>query len=314
MLKKNRQVESNPLEPLEQAALRNAPLSVGQPEDIGQEPMARGRFLVPSDGEIVVENLQVPGRQVKIHSGSALDAYFQHDGDVYQFRTRVLEMDTPVRLNDTMIVRGVRIAAPTKIERGNRRQIYRQSFASVNPRVKADIWAIPHSLLTPRQLELVGKVEEEDSKSIEQGAPGMQFLIERGEAKITRPHAANAVAVTVPGLNLTQSQTLLAKPSNWQGEIADASEFGLGFVVHNVVYSRFKVFQPLLVRFKLPDVTKPIEFMVEVRRVQELNDGARVGGLLMVDSKNQHEITSARALAQFALQIQRDRVRGKRGP
>ena len=64
------------MEALELAALRNAPLSVGRPETIGREPMARGRFLVPKDGVLVLENLQVPGRNVDISVGSIIEAFF----------------------------------------------------------------------------------------------------------------------------------------------------------------------------------------------------------------------------------------------
>src|SRR5690606_32375238 len=78
------------LEAFELAAVRNAPLSVSTPGEQGKSPMARGRFLLPQDGSVLIENLQVPGRAVAIRKDQPIEAYFQHDGTVYQFRSRVL--------------------------------------------------------------------------------------------------------------------------------------------------------------------------------------------------------------------------------
>ena len=140
------------MEALELAALRNAPLSVGRPETIGREPMARGRFLVPKDGVLVLENLQVPGRNVDISIGSIIEAFFQSEGDLYTFRSRVLAMDTPVRLNDTLVVKGMQVSAPKTVDKGNRRRIYRQSFAVADAPVDVELWAVPQSMLTPQQI------------------------------------------------------------------------------------------------------------------------------------------------------------------
>lgn len=310
MRKKPDKDAARALKPLEQAASRNAPLSVGRPDRIGKEPMARGRFLVPKDGEIVIENLQVPGRRVDIQVGCKLDAFFQHDGRVYQFRTEVLEMDTPVRLNDSVMVKGVRIVAPTAIEPGNRRQIYRQSFAAVNPAIDVDIWAVPRSALTDVQIKLLGEIEETPDQPAETEDPG--FYINRGPTETPNPRALNVVPVAVRGLCLAQLEPVLEGRPNWRGQVTDASEFGVGLTIERVVYSRLKVFQPLAVRFRIPNVTRPLEFLIEVRRVQELRDGARLGGVLLLNAASQQEFEDARILGLFAFETQRDRVRNNR--
>jgi len=296
---------------LEYAALRNAPLSVSKPELIGKEPMPRGRFLVPEGGAIIIENLQVPGRSVDIAVGDTLEAFFQHDGHLFSFRTRVLEMDAPVQLNGTVMVRGMKIAAPRKIDSGNRRQIYRQSFASVNPLVGVQVWAVPREALSKEQAKLLGEHEEITGgfdNSLEEAG---EYLIERSGSDTNQLASADLVQASVPGLVLAQLGKVQADPPHWYGEVADASEFGLGLTVHDVVYSRFKIFQPLAIRFRLPESKEPLDFLFEVRRVQRLKAGARLGGLLLINAANQGEVKASRELSAFALHIQRERARKK---
>lgn len=308
----------NGMEALELAALRNAPLSVGRPECIGKEPMARGRFLVPKDGVLVLENLQVPGRNVDITVDAVVEAFFQADGDLYTFRTRVLEMDTPVQLNDTLVVKGMKVAAPKSVEKGNRRRIYRQSFAVAESPVDAEVWAVPEHMLTPQQMAALIREESEqpETPAADESGDGWVFEPEAGDAPKpvanVAPTPRDIVRTAIPGLSLAQLRPLMDGKPNWRGEIADASEFGVGLSVLRVVYSRLKVFQPLVVRFTLPESTRPLEFLMEVRRVQALKNGARLGGLFIIDASQGREVQAARELAQFSLQLQRARAQRTR--
>ncbi len=303
---------------LEEAASRNAPLSMSKPESIGREPMPRGRFLAPENDSIVVENLQVPGRRVDVQIGSTLEAFFQHEGRLYTFSTRVLEMDKPVRLNGDVLVRGMKVTAPSKVEAGNRRQIYRQSFALVSPPVGVSAWAIPRTVLTADQAEYLAELEQAESvrprpEPDEIADPGRtEFLIERSGETTNQIRSAETVRTAIPRLELDQLGDLTRTPPHWSGEIADASEFGIGLTLHDVVYSRLKVFQPLAIRFTLPEIETPLRFLMEVRRVQPLKSGARLGGLLLVNARHQAELKASRDVASFAIQLQRERVRSKK--
>ncbi len=296
------------LEAFELASLRNSPLSVIRPGELGKAPMARGRFLLPQGDTMVVENLQIPGRAVAIRVEEAIEAFFQHDGQVYQFRSRVIEMDTPVQLNDTMVVRGMRIAAPKSIERGNRRSIYRQSFASVQPPVDVQAWAVPLDLLTPDQGALLTPIDAVAGSAASGEIEG--FRIERAERVVTGIAPVDTLFETVRGLTLEQVRPVLKTPAHWRGEVADASEFGIGLVLHRLVYSRLKVFQPLAVRFTLPGSDVSSEFLLEIRRVQGAGEGnARLGGMLMINALSASEVRASRELAKFTLDLQRERAR-----
>lgn len=294
----------------ELAALRNTPLSVVRPEEIGKAPMARGRFLAPEDGTVLVENLQIPGRSVTLRQDQVIEAYFLHEGEIYCFRSRVVEMDTPVRLNDTTVVRAMRIRAPEKIGRGNRRSIYRQSFASVNPPVDVGVWAVPLEMLTDEQRSHAGGGQER-APGVEEGVDG--FRVERAERSFKGLTPAQTLYDQVPRLGLEQLRGLMRTEPHWHGEVADASEFGLGITVMRVVYSRLKIFQPLVLRFRLPGTGDALEFLFEIRRVQGLNDtDARLGGLLLIDATSQAELRASRELARFTLELQRERARRMR--
>lgn len=307
--------QSEGFKAFELASLRNSPISVLPPEELGKSPMARGRFLMPQDGVVIIENLQIPGRRVSLSQGQSIEAFFQHDGQIYQFRSRVIEMDTPVRLNDTMVVRGMKIAAPVKIEKGNRRTIYRQSFATVSPAVACSIWTVPLSVLTPDQVAGLASGDEDEgytpSPITTPAGDAMDgFRIERGVRFSHGPTASETVLESVYGLTLDQCGPLLRTNPAWTGEVADASEFGLGITVRNIVYSRLKVFQPLAVRFRLPAYSQDMAFMIEIRRVQRLGeDSARVGGLLLINAMNQDEVRASRELAKFSLELQRERAK-----
>lgn len=307
----------SPSEAFKLAAQRNSPLSVVRPEEMGLAPMARGRFLEPDGDTVTIENLQIPGRAVTLRAGHPIEAFFQHDGDVYQFRSRILRMDTPVRLNEATVVRGMTIAAPTRIEKGNRRNIYRQSFASLNPPVDVQVWPVPLAMLTPEQCEQIGHTPEAPAPTPQPqpdaaAEPATEPGAEAGaEAPVRRALApSQTLFEPVVGLTLGQVRPLLDTEPAWAGEVTDASEFGLGFTVLRVVYTRLKIFQPLVVGFRLPGVDTPMRFLFEVRRVQALNrSDARLGGLLLINAGDHAEVFAARELARFTLELQRDRAR-----
>lgn len=303
--------QSEGFKAFELASLRNSPISVLPPEELGKSPMARGRFLMPQDGVMIIENLQVPGRRVSLCRDQSIEAFFQHDGQIYQFRSRVIEMDTPVRLNDTMVVKGMKIAAPVRIDKGNRRTIYRQSFATVTPAVACSIWTVPISVLTPDQVaRLAPKTEADAGRNADGDAAIDGFRIERGERLHHGPTAAETVLESVQGLTLEQCGPVLRTDPVWAGEVADASEFGLGITVRDIVYSRLKVFQPMVVRFRLPAHSTDMVFMIEIRRVQRLGeDSARVGGLLLINAMSREEVRASRELAKFSLELQRERAK-----
>jgi hypothetical protein len=306
------------------AVVRNSPLSVARPADIGSLPMARGRILRPVDGAILIENLQIPGRRVPIERGDQVEAYFVQTGEVYRFRARVLSMDTPVQLNDSMVVRGMKLTAPALVERGNRRRIYRQSFVSLRPAVEASVWAVPLDLLTPDQRALVvaepppepelqaPAAGAEDDALPEEPAPGAieGFRIERAERVIQGLAPHETLFEPVPGLTLGQVRAVTKTPPHWSGEVIDASEFGIGLRIARVIYSRLKVFQPLVVRFRLPGVRRPMEFLLEVRRVQGAGrSDARLGGTMLINPADAGEVGAVRDLAKYTLTLQRERAK-----
>ena len=298
------------------AAQRNSPLSVVRPEEMGLAPMARGRFLEPDGDTVTIENLQIPGRAVTLRAGHPIEAFFQHDGDVYQFRSRIVRMDTPVRLNEATVVRGMTIAAPTRIEKGNRRNIYRQSFASLNPPVDVQVWPVPLAMLTPEQCELIGHTPETSAPTPQPKPDDAEPAPEPGVEAGAEPPARRALAPSqtlfepIAGLTLGQVRPVLDTEPAWAGEVTDASEFGLGFTVLRVVYTRLKIFQPLVVGFRLPGVDTPMRFLFEVRRVQALNrTDARLGGMMLINAGDHAEVFATRELARFTLELQRDRAR-----
>lgn len=118
---------------LDEACMRNAVIELHRRENQNSHPAARGRMLAIRDETVLVADPQIIGREAMLFTGQDLDGYFAASGAMFQFATRVVETDTPMRLNNQKIVLGVRLSLPKSLRRGQRRSAYRTSLVCDTP-------------------------------------------------------------------------------------------------------------------------------------------------------------------------------------
>ncbi|MFG0283977.1 MAG: PilZ domain-containing protein [Phycisphaerales bacterium JB039] len=129
-------------EALREACGRNAPIEVFRADAEAIDPPARGRLLQLRDDGIVIEKVQVIGRDIRFYAGVPIDAYFSYHGTIFHFRTKVIAAAGPVQLNRRTIVPGMTLARPARVEPGQRRSVYRVSLAGQPTQIEASIWRL----------------------------------------------------------------------------------------------------------------------------------------------------------------------------
>ncbi|HHN77596.1 MAG TPA: hypothetical protein ENK11_02840, partial [Phycisphaerales bacterium] len=222
-----------PAEILREACDRNVPICVVRPEQAGRVPMARGRLLDLGDDGIDIEKVQIPGKEVRFASGDQLDAYFSIGRTLYHFRTELLRASEPKRLNRRMVILGMTIAMPGRIEQGDRRTLYRVPLGGRVERIGVELWRVGPEI-----------DEDPDDDLAEQTLPSMAFNVHTVEF-----HEAVAAMDHDP---------------DCRGWVADASEHGFGLRLEFIQPHRFHIFDPVLVRLSMPD-GEEIVHLCEVR-------------------------------------------------
>lgn len=138
--KKKPKVPSIPA--LEEACARNVPLEVFRSAGPGAPPAARGRLLYLDEAKVYVERTRDQEGEVNLEARQDIDCFFSHRGDLYVFRTEVVDPKCSAPLNGQHRVPAIALGRPGKVEQGQRRSRYRVSFASMFPPTKVRLGLI----------------------------------------------------------------------------------------------------------------------------------------------------------------------------
>lgn len=273
-----------PADILREACDRNVPICVVRPEQAGRQPMARGRLLDLGDEGIDIEKVQIPGKEVRFSRGDRLDAYFSIGRTLYHFRTELLRASEPKRLNRRMVILGMTLAMPGRIEQGDRRTLYRVPLGGRVERISADVW-----LVGP---DLAHDDEPDEGEDNEQTMPAMAFNLHAMELADTVGH--------------------LDHEPDCRGWVADASEHGFGLRLEYIQPHRFHLFDPVLVRLTMPGGDE-IVHLCEVRSKRAVgDDGTRLGVVIIKEA----DIAAARQktakMRGYLNEIQREQLRRMR--
>lgn len=277
---------------------RNIPICVVRPRQAGRVPMARGRMLSRADDTIEIDRVQIPGLELHFSKGDDLQCYFSIGQTLYQFRTKLLTICEPKRLNARMLIPGMSIAMPGSISKGDRRNIYRVSVAARADRPTVSAWRLIQP--TPRQL---GSEEAELENAEMPTMPSGAF----------NPH----------GLSLEKVASKLEAGPDYSGWVVDATENGLGIRLETIRAARFDIFEPILIRVTIPaeaacvadDGTDlhDLAFIAEVRSKREIgDDGCRLGIVLLDEHDVQHMRQKRNVLRKYLADIQREHLRNTR--
>jgi hypothetical protein len=273
---------------LQEACDRNTPVCVIRPAETGRVPMARGRLLGLNETTIDIDEVQVPGLNLEFRLHDDLDAYFSMNKTLFHFRTRLLASCEPKRLNHRMIIQGMTLARPGAIEEGDRRGLYRVSLGGLADRVGIEVWR-----LRAAQREMIDEGDGlEDDEDIT-GLPPVAFNLE--------------------GLDLSTVDADRKRQPDYGGWLIDGTETGFGLRLEYVRPERFSMFEPVLVKLRLPESNSAIRFLCEVRSKRPVSeDGTKLGVVVIPESDTRSGGEKTQAMRRFLTDVQRAQLQRSR--
>lgn len=118
---------------LREACARNAPLELHRSTAKGTEPVARGRLLAIKDDRLYIEKPQAIGKDLDLGMGQEFRAFFIIGDLLLFFETFIVDPICVLKLNKEKIIHGVALAAPSRLQQGQRREFFRTSLACQAP-------------------------------------------------------------------------------------------------------------------------------------------------------------------------------------
>jgi len=128
-----------------EACARNVPLDLHydhpdtSPTRIEPDTLyASTRMLTVNLKQIYLDSAQDIGKTVKVRIGHKIEAFFTLNDTMYQFKSKVTDLNCKIKLNNVVRLVGMCLAVPKTISEAQRREDHRVSFATLDP-IAADI-------------------------------------------------------------------------------------------------------------------------------------------------------------------------------
>jgi len=300
---------------LAEAVDRNTAVGVVRLGYAGEDPLAQGRLLRWSDGHIVIEELQIIGRDVRLHLGNRVEVYVSYGDVMMIFESKVTEIDKPERLNEHRLVHSMRLSEPRLLRRGDRRSAYRASVGSVLDEVPVKLWFLDR-LVEPK----------DEAGDGDEGSEGAGDIAKNeGEADTRqRKYFTDLIAGRRTSRLIPVDDETGEEPSeiDWTGVIKEAkkggphavgrlvdlSATGIGVLLYGVAKMQLKRFERFAVELELQETE--ITLIVEMRQATELRGSTcRVGFFVIFPGPGSVRAPERRLIEKVCLEIQRKQIR-----
>ncbi len=280
---------------------RNASVGIVRLGYSGQDPLAQGRLLEWDDKGLVIEQLQIIGKEVRFHVGSRIEAYVKFNKLIMMFEAEVLQVEQPTYLNEQRVVRSMRLSQPSLLRQGDRRSAFRSSIAALGQETMVKMWF----------LDRIGEVPPEPEGGAQQQKNAYYTdLIRAKRAEpliVDRDEEGNPLIVD---WTMVLAEAHKDQP-HAVGRLADLTANGLGFVMYGVSNMQFVRFERIAVQFGLEETL--IDLVVEVRQGVDLKGSTcRMGALIVHPSVGSVHAPQRRELERMAMQIQREQLRTRK--
>ncbi|MBO6513218.1 MAG: hypothetical protein JJ974_04560 [Phycisphaerales bacterium] len=289
------------VELLREAVDRNTSVGVVHQCRAGYDPLAQGRLLKWDDEGVVIEELQIIGRDIRLRTNDMVEAYLSYDGVMLSFEAKILMVEEPTQLNEHRVVRSLMLSKPMNLRESDRRSAFRASLSGFAEEIPVNMWFFDRY------------------QSREENAPKLGFeltnayytdLLSPLDYDPVYPLDVNgAVARDIDWGRIMEDAKVT--PPHAVGRLIDLTRNGLGILMYGVSYMQLDRFERIGVSFELEG--KELDFVVELRRGTDLKGSTcRVGVLLIYPEKNGAMNPERRVLEQFAMQIQREHLRNRK--
>ncbi|NRA57244.1 MAG: hypothetical protein HRU13_03890 [Phycisphaerales bacterium] len=329
------------VEALRDAFERNCPAGFARLGHVGQDPLATGRLLKWGDKGLEVEELQVIGGEIRFGIGDRLECYATIGEDVIAFGAKVLDMARPQRLNESTVVRSIKLQGPTGVEFGNRRAGYRAQLSVLGGEYEGDVWFLdrwagefdprstiaedPNPLFTSiraaARMSSLYPPPSEEAIAEYYGTPLPAQLDEDGNPIANEESALPAPeqAETPSDIALRWRTLVPSDAVDWPSiiraaqetrpharvRIADISPSGIGMTMYGVSAMQLQRFERLVLSTTIED--HAIQVVGAIRRSEELTQRrCRVGIVLVHPGPSQLHAEARKSLEAINLMVQRE--------
>jgi len=286
---------------LNDAIDRNTSIGVVHLGRSGHDPLAQGRLLEWKDNVLIIEELQIIGRDVVLKSNDRIEAYLSYNGTMLTFEAKVLKVEMPRKLNKERVVRALHISNPMNLREGDRRSAFRASLSGLAEEIPVKVWFLDRF-----------KPDDECDESL---------FVERNTSYYTDLMAAQSFDSQIPvdedgkevlcvDWNPVLKSVMLQSP-HAEGRLIDLTSNGLGILMYGISSMQLDRFERIGMSFELEG--HQLDFVAEVRQGTDLRGSAcRVGMLIVHPDRRGGTAMARRILEQFAMQIQRDQLKNRK--
>lgn len=285
---------------LAEAISRNATVGIVRLGYSGQDPLAQGRLISWEDGNIVIEQLQVIGRDVQLSKDTRVEAFIKYKDTTLVFEAKIVAKSEVSKLNEHQVVESLRISEPQLLRKGDRRSAFRSSVTASGDEIPVKMWFLDRVEEGPLDYapnRMYAQVYYTDLIS----ARRSEYIIERdedgqelrdidwgeviAEAKLDQPHAI--------------------------GRLVDLTANGLGILMYGVMKMQLDRFERIAVQFELDGDS--IDLVIEVRHGMDLRGSTcKLGSLIVHPSISNMHAPQRRLLETVAMRVQREQLKHRR--
>lgn len=285
---------------LQEAVDRNATIGIVRLGHAGQDPLAQGRLIELDDESIVVEQLQIIGKDIRFPQDTRVEAYIKLKNDTMVFESTIKRTELASKINDRTIVKSLRLSPPRLLRKGDRRSAYRSSVTGVSDDIPVRMWFIDRIETTPQsdpQPRQHTQVYYTDLIAARRGEPVTPRDEDGNEAKSFE---------WPPVIERIQDE----KP-HAMARLVDLTANGIGILMYGIAQMQLNRFERAVLQMELED--ELVNLVVEIRQGVDLRGSTcRVGTLVIHPDIGSIHAPQRRILEQVAMRVQREHLKHRK--
>ncbi len=285
---------------LRDAIDRNSSIGIVRLGQSGQDPFAMGRLLEWNDGGLVLEELQIIGREIRFHVGGRVEAFVKYRDTTLLFEAEIKALEKPTHLNERCVVRSLHLSNPQLLRQGDRRSAFRSSITASGEETPVRMWFLDR------------KLEE----GAEPSAPKEQTNTYYTDLLCAR-RRESPIPVDEEGKEVTKicwdevMRGVMEEKPHAVGRLVDITANGLGLLMYGVVKMQLDRFERIVLSFVIDDAE--VDLVVENRQALDLRGSTcRVGCLIIHPCIGNVHAPQRRVLERVAMRVQREQLRTRR--
>jgi len=319
----------------------NNPVGLVRPELLGIEPLAYGRLIEWTDEHLAVEELQIIGRKVRIGPQDDVQAFVGRTGDLLTFSSKVTKLSQPVKLNQSKMIKALRLAPPQKLSLGNRRTAFRAPLSARGEPLDARVWFIdraglgcePDAEPGEPEGELAGdggsEITVDAQACVDEDLPIDAVAVNRYYTHLEAAIADDPLPCYAPDRSAWDAEARGAAPDpsdvDWRSvtraigdrdhhayaRVTDLTAGGLGLVFYGISGMQLKRFEHAVIDLLFEDGS--VRIVGEVRQCKDLGGRrAKIGLMLVYPGPRDVRDPTRQKLERRAIELERALLEKKR--